>query len=101
MLSYIVDGVDVFNPIEGKLDRLIEYFVDFYGEEKGIRVARKTILDYLRGRGFQGKWRGRAALVGSKEEFLRILAEAPQYQNEEYWRTSDAGKNADRRLSNR
>ena len=75
--------------------------LDFYGEEKGIRVARKTILDYLRGRGFQGEWRGRAALVGSKEEFLRLLAEAPQYHNEEYWRTADAGKNADRRLSNR
>lgn len=75
--------------------------LDFYGDEKGIRVARKTILDYLRGRGFQGEWRGRAALVGSKEEFLRLLAEAPQYHNEEYWSTADAGKNADRRLSSR
>lgn len=73
--------------------------MDFYGEEKGIRVARKTILDYLRGRGFQGEWRGRAALVDSKEEFLRLLAEAPQYHNDDYWRTADAGKNAARRLS--
>lgn len=41
MLSYIVDGVDVFNPIEGKLDRLIEYFVDFYGEENREKIASR------------------------------------------------------------
>lgn len=41
MLSYIVDGVDVFNPIEGKLDRLIEYFVDFYGEENREKITSR------------------------------------------------------------
>lgn len=41
MLSYIVDGVDVFNPIEGKLDRLIEYFVDFYGEANREKITSR------------------------------------------------------------
>ena len=48
MIDCIVDGVNIFNPIEGVLDKIIEYFVKFYGEKHreriNDRVLRTTFL---------------------------------------------------------
>lgn len=102
LFSELNDGQNYTPPTLQDLLDVMKFHVlgliDFYGEDKGIRVARKTILDYLRGRGFQGEWRGRAAMVSSKEEFLNLLNEAPAYHNPDYWRTLDTGKNMDRKI---
>ena len=41
MDKLIFNGVDVLNPIEGKLDTIIEYFVEYYGEEQRERITEK------------------------------------------------------------
>lgn len=39
MLDIRVNGVNIFNPIDGKIDEIIEYFVKFYGEEHRKRIT--------------------------------------------------------------
>ena len=41
MLECIVEGTNIFNPIEGKLDKVIEYFVKFYGEKYRQRIEER------------------------------------------------------------
>ena len=41
MIKFKVDGVEVFNPLKGKLNALIEYFVKFYGEEYRERITNR------------------------------------------------------------
>ncbi len=33
-----LEGVNLYNPVEGKLDKIIDYFVDFYGEKYRDRI---------------------------------------------------------------
>lgn len=41
MLDCRVEGVNIFNPIEGKLDKIIDYFVKFYGEKYRERITQR------------------------------------------------------------
>lgn len=41
MLECKVGNINIFNPIEGKLDRIIEYFVEFYGEKYRERITSR------------------------------------------------------------
>ncbi len=41
MLKFVVGDVDIFNPLEGKLDQCIEYFVKFYGEKYRERITER------------------------------------------------------------
>ena len=74
------------------IDELVEMMqfhvlglLDFYGEERGIRIGRKIVLDYLRGRGFPGEWRAKAALVASKQEFMTMCDQARAAHNGDYF----------------
>ncbi len=33
-----LEGINLYNPIEGKLDKIIDYYVDFYGEKYRDRI---------------------------------------------------------------
>ena len=35
------NGVDIFNPIADKMDKIIDYFVMFYGEKYRARIEEK------------------------------------------------------------
>lgn len=35
------NGVDIFNPIADKMDKIIDYFVKFYGEKYRVRIEEK------------------------------------------------------------
>lgn len=41
MIKCVVNGVDIFNPINGKLDDIINYFVEFYGEKYRQRITER------------------------------------------------------------
>ena len=34
-----INGVNIFNPLEGKLDDIIECFVEFYGEKHREKIT--------------------------------------------------------------
>lgn len=39
MINCRVNGLNIFDPIDGKLDQIIEYLVKFYGEEYRQRIT--------------------------------------------------------------
>lgn len=45
----------------------------FYGEEAGFRIARKIVLDYLRGRGYPGALRNRISFLKTRADLDEIL----------------------------
>jgi nifR3 family TIM-barrel protein len=50
----------------------------FYGDEAGFRIARKVVLDYLRGRRFPGALRNRVSFLKSHTDLNEILDEVRQ-----------------------
>ena len=51
--------------------------IELYGEEAAMRIARKILHDYLRGRGFRGEFRAKISFLCTKAEFDAFLAAAP------------------------
>ena len=43
-----------------------------------MRIARKILHDYVRGRGFRGEFRAQISFLCTKTEFDAFLAAAPQ-----------------------
>lgn len=41
MIKAVVNGINIFNPIEGKMDEIIDYFVEFYGEKYRERITNR------------------------------------------------------------
>jgi tRNA-dihydrouridine synthase B len=48
--------------------------VGFYGEEAGLRNARKVVLAYLAGRGYASHFRAEASLICTVAEFREFMA---------------------------
>jgi tRNA-dihydrouridine synthase B len=73
--------------------------VDFYGEELAMKVSRKIILDYLKGRGFNGTLKSQVSFlktVDNFNEFMKQVAET--LPGERYWTWLKSFPNAERRL---
>ena len=51
--------------------------IELYGEEAAMRIARKILHDYLRGRGFRSEFRARISFLSTKAEFDAFFAAAP------------------------
>lgn len=50
MLDFKLEGINIYNPIEGKIDQIIDCFVKFYGEEYRSEITHKlnnTIFFFL------------------------------------------------------
>ena len=56
-----------------------------YGEEPAMRIARKILHDYFRGRGFHSEIRSRISFLGTKAEFDAFLEAVPAAHSETYW----------------
>ncbi len=64
---------------------------DLYGEFAGMRMARKIIMDYLRGRGFGGEAKNCASGLATRAEFLAFCAGLEQSgPAESYWQNPPA-----------
>ena len=57
------------------LERHVDSMLELYGEEAGFPISRKTVLAYLRGRGFPGALRASVSFLSSRDEFARFLEE--------------------------
>lgn len=102
ILSEIGEDIEFIPPtIEELLSMLQEHVFDmleFYGEEKGICIARKIMLDYLRGRGFNGEWRGSVGKITTKAEFVNFLNNTPAHHSEDYWKNANNHSGVERLL---
>ncbi len=72
--------------------RHVEEIIDFYGEAGGCPFARKIVLDYFRGRGFNGEWRGRAGALSTRAEYREYLASAAAFHSPDYWKNPPADR---------
>ena len=52
-----------------EMTRHIEEMAQLYGDNRGLILSRKLVLDYLRGRGFGGESKNRASGISSLSEF--------------------------------
>jgi tRNA-dihydrouridine synthase B len=53
--------------------------VEFYGEAAAMKMARKIVHDYFRGRGFAGEFRAQASHLATFDDLRRMLAAAPAH----------------------
>ncbi len=72
--------------------------VSYCGEESAMRMARKMVHDYFRGRGFAGEFRSGASHLNSFEDLKKFLAAAPAAHAESYWQQAENGAVSERRL---
>jgi tRNA-dihydrouridine synthase B len=73
--------------------------VVFYGEELAMKVSRKIILDYLKGRGFNGTLKAQVSFLKTVDDFhnfIQLVAEAKPGQR--YWSWLKKYPDAERRL---
>ena len=81
-----------------ELELHIMEMIDYYGETLALRIGRKIILDYLRSRGFPGKFKARVSFLHTTKdftEFMKIIREGP---SERYRQWLKVYPSADRRL---
>jgi tRNA-dihydrouridine synthase B len=82
-----------------ELEQHIMEMIDYYDETLALRVGRKIILDYLRSRGFPGKFKAQVSFLkktGDFAEFMKVVREGP---SERYRQWLKVYPDADRRLS--
>jgi tRNA-dihydrouridine synthase B len=95
---------DDYNPptVDELLDEMrchVMEMVDFYGEELAMKVSRKIMLDYLKGRGFNGSLKSQVSFlktVANFNEFMQLVTESKP--GERYWSWLKKYPNAERRL---
>ena len=75
-----------------------ESMLRFYGEENGFRISRKTLLEYLRGRGFPGELRASVSTLNSRDAFERMMQRVEAGPAERYWQMLAQDPTMERRL---
>ncbi len=73
-----------------ELERHIHDMIQFYGEEQGFKIARKTILDYLKGRGFASSMRASVSFLSDFDTFNQMLSEIRTGPSVRYWEFLEA-----------
>ncbi len=58
--------------------RHIREMIALYGEGDAMRLARKIVHDYFRGRGFAGEYRGGASRLCTEKDLAELLSHAPE-----------------------
>ena len=75
-----------------------EAMMHFYGRENGLRIFRKTLLEYLRGRGFPGELRASVSRLDSPASFETIMHRVEAGPSERYWQMLAQDPAMERRL---
>lgn len=75
--------------------------IDFYGEETALRISRKTILEYLRGRGFPGELRASVSFLNTVDAFKALMLEVRKGPSPLLLADSGAEPAQERRLARR
>lgn len=98
----IAEGSSFLPPTMDELltevERHIGELVNYYGEESAMRMARKMVHDYFRGRGFAGEFRSGASFLNTFADLHAFLSAAPMAHAESYWKQSEARLLTERRL---
>ncbi|MFA7230775.1 MAG: tRNA-dihydrouridine synthase family protein [Victivallaceae bacterium] len=83
----------------GEIRQHVLEMVDYYGVELASRLARKIILDYLRGRGFPGTLKAEVSFLKTLDDFFRFLELIAAGPAERYWQWLEINPAVDRKLA--
>ena len=75
-----------------------ESMMRFYGMENGFRICRKTLLEYLRGRGFPGELRASVSTLNSLDAFETLMRRVEEGPADRYWQMLRQDPAMERRL---
>lgn len=75
-----------------------ESMIRFYGEESAFRISRKTILAYLRGRGFPGELRAGISYLNSTQDFEDLMKKLANGPSPRYWQMLRLDPSMERRM---
>ena len=68
-----------------ELETHVHAMMEFYGVECAMRICRKTILEYLRGRGFPAQLRAGISFLRTPERFETLMMEIRRGPSQRYW----------------
>jgi tRNA-dihydrouridine synthase B len=74
----------------------INEMIDYYGDILALKIARKVILDYLKGRGYGGTIKSKVSTIRTVvdfNEFLKLLSDGPA---DSYWKWLETVKQPER-----
>lgn len=102
LFAELAQGEAFLPPTLNELITEIRLYLDdmqqYYGIELGLKIARKTVLDFLRGRGFSGELRNRIAHLVTPSDISVLLNELSQGPADSYWYWLTQNPLAPRRL---
>lgn len=73
------------DALADETERHVEEMLEFHGEASGFKLARKIILDYLRGRGYSGELRAKISFLNNRQDLLEIISVIRNGPSERYW----------------
>lgn len=87
LFEEIKEGRDGFVKTDEFVDEMHRHILDivsYHGEKFGMRIARKIILDYLKGRGYGGEMKSRASKISTMNDFEIYLNEVRKGPSERF-----------------
>ncbi len=98
----LTDGDDYLPPTLDEWFDVVETHVRemiaLYGEEAAMRIARKILHDYFKGRGFHSEFKSRISFLCTEAEFDEFMTAARGEHAESYWQRIEADPAVERRL---
>lgn len=82
-----------------ELEAHVDEMVAAHGAEFGLKVSRKLILDYLKGRGFGGELRASISHLVTLADFATLMVRLRVGPGPRYWQWLEANPGAPRRLT--
>ncbi len=76
----------------------LEEMINYYGEEFALKISRKVVLDYLKGRGYNSSLRAKISFLKNYEDFNNLITEIAIGPSDRYWDWLNHNKNAPRKL---
>lgn len=81
-----------------EIQRHISETCSYYGDEKALRISRKFIYDYLKGRGYSSELKNSVVKIKNQEELQNFLCEIRKGPSASYWKCLEKNPNAVRKL---
>ena len=72
--------------LAGEMERHVFHMIEYYGETLAMRISRKIILDYLRGRGFPGRIKALVSKLEGISDFEAFMNEVKKGPSYKYWK---------------
>ncbi|OGV52284.1 MAG: hypothetical protein A2X49_17125 [Lentisphaerae bacterium GWF2_52_8] len=68
-----------------EMDTHIRELIEFYGEELGMKISRKVVIDYIGGRGYPGTLRQRISSLVTLRDFESFMEDVRRGPSPHYW----------------